>query len=294
MLSILIPTYNYNVVPLVLILKEQADSLGIVYEILTQDDVSQYFITENNQINLLPNCSFSTNTENLGRGKNINLLCAKSKYEYTLILEADALPENDDYLKNYIEALSESTKVIFGGVKYPDAIPSKEKLLRWKYGKNRETKSINHRLKNTYDFVFTWNLLLKKEILLQFPFPEFIHEYGYEDFIFIENLRLNSVPVIHIENYLIHHNGESSADFIRKSERASRNLYDLVELHKIDPKSIRLSNFYERLKKLHLIPIVKAIYKTTKKQIIANLTSNNPSLYLLDFYKLGYYANLKK
>jgi hypothetical protein len=294
MLSILIPTYNYNVVPLVLTLKEQADYLGIVYEIIVQDDVSQEFITENNQINLLTNCSFSTNTENLGRGKNINLLYSKSKYDNILIMEADSLPENDLYLKNYIEIVSESTKVIFGGVKYPDVIPAKEKLLRWKYGINKETKSINHRLKNTYDFVFTWNLLLKRDILLQFPFPEFIHEYGYEDFLFIENLRLNSVPVIHIENYLIHYNDESSIDFIKKSERASRNLYDLIQLHKIDPKSIRLSNFYERLKKLHLIPIVKAVYKIIKKKILANLTSKNPNLYALDFYKLGYYCTLKK
>lgn len=294
MFSILIPTYNYNVVPLVLTLKEQADNLGIVYEIIVQDDVSQEFITENNQINLLPNCSFSTNTENLGRGKNINLLCFKSKYDNILIMEADSLPENDKYLKNYIEVVSESTKVIFGGVKYPEAIPQKEKLLRWKYGINRETKSINQRLKNTYDFVFTWNLLLKREILFQFPFPEFIHEYGYEDFIFIENLRLNSVSVIHIENYLIHHNDESSIDFIKKSERATRNLYDLIQIRKIDPKSIRLSNFYERLKKLHLIPIVKTIYRITRKHILANLTSKNPNLYALDFYKLGYYCTLKK
>lgn len=209
-------------------------------------------------------------------------------------MEADSLPESNAYLKNYIEILSKSTTVIFGGVKYPDVFPSKEKLLRWKYGTNRETKSIAHRLKNNYDFVFTWNLLLKKEILLQYPFPEFIHEYGYEDFIFIEKLRLNSVPVTHIENRLIHYNDESSTDFIKKSERAARNLYNLIQIHKVDPRSIRLSNFYERLKKLHLITIVKVIYQITSKEILANLTSKKPNLYVLDFHKLGYYCTLKK
>lgn len=295
MLSILIPTYNYNVVPLVFELKQQADELGIVYEIIVQDDLSQGFITENSQINSLPNCSFSINSENLGRGKNINLLYSKSKYDNVLIMEADALPEHKSYLKNYIEILSKSsTQVIFGGVKYPETIPPKEKLLRWKYGINREIKSLQHRLKNPYGFVFTWNLLLKKEILLQFPFPEFVQEYGYEDFIFTENLSLNSVPVTHIENFLIHHNNEDSIDFIKKSERAVKNLYNLISLHKIDPKKIRLSNLYLILKKLHLTAIVKAIYLKTKKQILTNLTSENPNLYLLDFYKLGYYCDLKK
>ena len=295
MLSILIPTYNYNVVPLVLELKQQVDELGIVYEIIVQDDVSQNFITENTQINLIANCSFAINTENLGRGKNINLMCSKSKYDTVLILEADALPEHKSYLKNYIEILSKSnSNVIFGGVKYPETIPAKEKLLRWKYGINRETKSINQRIKNNYNLVFSWNLLLKKEILLQFPFPEFIKEYGYEDAVFIENLRLNSVPVMHIENFLIHHNNEDSFAFIKKSERAVENLHHLIALHKIDPKKIRLSKFYLTLKKLHLTIIVKAIYLKKKKQILTNLTSENPNLYLLDFYKLGYYCNLKK
>jgi len=295
MLSIVIPTYNYNVFPLVLELKRQADNLGIQYEILVQDDVSREFIPENSQINLLENCSFSINAENLGRGKNINVLCAKSRYDYVLIMEADALPENESYLKNYAEILSKpNPDVIFGGVKYPETIPPREKLLRWKYGINRETKSLQHRLKNQYDFVFTWNLLLKKEILLRFPFPEFIQEYGYEDFIFIENLRFNSVPVTHIENNLIHHNNEESIDFIKKSERAVKNLHDLVYFHKIDPKKIRLSKLYVILEKLYLTGIAKAIYLKTKKQILTNLTSENPGLYLLDFYKLGYYCNLKK
>jgi len=294
MLSILIPVYDYNVFPLVLKLKQQAENLGIIYEIIAQDDCGKKFIIENQQINTLENCCFSTNTENLGRGKNINLLCSKSKYEYILIMEADSLPEKENFLKNHIEALLQCPVVVFGGVKYPNTIVSKEKVLRRKYGIERETKSLNHRLKKDYDFVFTWNLLLKKEILLQFPFPDFLHEYGYEDFVFIKNLRLNSIPIIHIENSLIHYNDDNSLDFIKKTEIAVKNLHHLIELEKIDTKEIKLGEVYVILKKLYLIEITKAIYKKTKKRIIANLTSENPKLYLLDFYKLGYYCNLKK
>jgi len=293
MLSILIPVYNYNVLPLVLKLKDQADNLGIEYEILVQDDFSQKFTDENKQINTLENCFFFLNPKNLGRGKNINLLGSKAKYDYILIMEADALPENGFYLKNYIEFLLKSPSIIFGGVKYPDVIPSKEKLLRWKYGIKRETKSLHHRLQNNYDFIFTWNLVLKKEILVQFPFPEFIKEYGYEDLVFIQNLRLNAIPVTHIENPLIHYNNEDNIDFIEKSKTAVRNLHNLVILHKIDSKSTRLTKIYSLLNKLHLIGTTKGIYRITRKKILANLTSGNPNLYLLDFYKLGYYCDLK-
>lgn len=292
MLSILIPTYNHNVVPLVLELQKQAESLGIIYEILVQDDVSQLFISENSKIDTFNNCIFSVNTQNLGRGKNINLLCTKSKYEYVLIMEADALPENQFYLKNYIEILSKSTTIIFGGVKYPTITPPKEKMLRWKYGVNRETKSLNHRLKHQYDFVFTWNLLLRKDILLRNPFPEFINEYGYEDLIFIKNLRSNSVSISHIENPLIHYNDELSIDFVKKSEKAVQTLYALINTKKIDYECARLTSTYLVLKKLHLIGLVGAIYLKTKQQLLNNLLSENPNLYVLDFYKLGYFCSL--
>jgi hypothetical protein len=294
MLSILIPVYNYDVFPLVLKLKHQADKLGIIYEIIVQDDCSKGFIDKNSQINLLENCFFSINKENLGRGKNINSLCLKSKYDYILIMEADALPENESYLKNYIDLLSKLPDVIFGGVKYSSEIPSKEKKLRWKYGRNREIKSLEQRLKNNYDFVFTWNLLLKKEILLQFPFPEFIKEYGYEDAVFIKNLRLNSVCIKHIQNLLIHYNDENSIDFIKKTETAVKNLHNLVSSQKIDEKHIKLSKAYASLKKFHLSGVLKLLYNKSKKLILINLTSENPNLYLLDFYKLGYYCELKK
>jgi hypothetical protein len=293
MLSILIPSYNYNVYPLVLELKQQADDLGINYEILVQDDCSQTFSNENTTINSLTYCDFSINTQNLGRGKNINLLCTKSKYDYVLIMEADSFPENESYLKNYIEVLSKSTTVIFGGVQYPKTVPQKDKSLRWKYGIIRETKSLDYRLENNYDFVFTWNLLLKKEILSNHPFPEFISEYGYEDSIFIKNLRLNSISIFHIENYLIHHNDECSIDFIRKTERAVNTLYDLINQQKIDYKDIKLSTIYLILKKLRLIGLVKAVYSKTKLRILNNLTSERPNLYLLDFYKLGYYCTIQ-
>lgn len=293
MLSVLIPVYNYNVYPLVSEIKQQADNLGIEYEILIQDDLSQNFIAENTAINSLSNCSFSTNTQNLGRGKNINLLCSKSIFEYVLILEADSLPNSKNYLKNYIELLS-TPVTIFGGVLYPNEIPPKEKMLRWKYGLQRETKSLKHRLENNYDFVFTWNLLLKKEVLLKHPFPEFVTEYGYEDLIFIKNLQKNSVSISHIENPLIHYNAENSADFIAKTETALNNLYNLLQVEKLSYSDIKLSSVYLILKKTYLTGLVRFVYKKSKKKVLTNLTSADPNLYLFDFYKLGYLCSFKK
>ena len=291
MLSILIPVYNYDVYPLASEIKLQADVLGIQYEILVQDDNSTEFTTENQKINSLSNCHYDVNPKNIGRGRNINLLCTKAAEEYVLIMEADSFPENKHYLKNYLDLISKGTSIIFGGVKYPET-PEKDKLLRWKYGHFREAKSLQHRLNNNYSFVFTWNLLLRKDILLKNPFPEFINEYGYEDLIFLKNLRLNTVSISHIENPLIHYNDEFSIDFIKKSEVAVQTLHTLINTQNIDYEDTRLSSVYLNLKKLHLIGLVESIYLKTKQQLLNNLISENPNLYVLDFYKLGYFCSL--
>ncbi|MCW2120591.1 glycosyltransferase family 2 protein [Flavobacterium sp. 7A] len=294
MLSILIPTYNYNVYPLVTILKVEAEVLEINYEILVQDDASQEYLCENSKINTLKGCNYTINSHNLGRGKNINMLCSKSKYDYILILESDSLPNNSSYLKNYINLLSKSPEVIFGGVEYPNNTPESKKILRWKYGRNRECKSLNHRLKNNYDFVFTWNLLLKKDILIKYPFPEYINDYGYEDSIFIKTLRIHSISINHIENQLTHCNDQFSIEFIKKTERAVQTLFNLNNNNKIDSKDIKLTLIYSILKRVYLTGVLKLIYSISKKRILNNLTSQKPSLFLFDLYKLGYYCNLQK
>lgn len=105
MLSILILIYNYNAFPLVLELHQQCIACGIAFEILCQDDCSTINCIENNQITKLQGCQHLSNKKNLGRSSNINALVEISKFDYLLILEADAFPLNKNYIETYIEAI---------------------------------------------------------------------------------------------------------------------------------------------------------------------------------------------
>ena len=294
MLSILIPTYNYNVYPLVTELKSQADALGISYEILVQDDASHFFLRENTEINLLQHCSYTLNHENLGRGNNINLLNNRAQFEYVLILEADAFPEKKTYLQNLIATINTDTSILFGGVTYPNQKPEKEKLLRWKYGNERESISLSERLKNPYHFVFTWNLLLKKEILSKHHFPYNVKEYGYEDVVFIKQLKENNILVQHIENRLVHFNTETSLTFIEKTEKAVITLNQLIISNKLDLKDTKIGKAYHIIQFWQLDIVIRFLFKKLSKQMITNLTSSNPSLIVLDLYKLGYFCLLNQ
>jgi hypothetical protein len=294
MLSILIPTYNYNIFSLVKELVDQNSKLGIDFEIICLDDASKITFVENEAINLLKNCSFSSNKTNLGRASNLNKLVKKAKFNYCLLLEADAYPENKEYIKNYINLLSKDIPVVFGGVIYSTKKPKSDSLLRWIYGHKRESKNIDFRQKNPYNIVFSWNLLISKEIFLKFPFDASIKEYGFEDFIFLKNLKENNVPIHQINNNCFHQNEETAIEFIKKYNYSLQNLKKLIDSEHLQYEDTSLSALYLKIKKLKLDGLVVLLFKHSKKLVIKNLTSRYCSLFLFDFYKLGYFCLLNK
>ncbi|KUJ61881.1 glycosyl transferase [Flavobacteriaceae bacterium CRH] len=285
MLSILIPVYNYNVFPLVNELVKQCDFSGIEFEILCQDDASnsQENIL-NNQINLVSNCSFFVNQNNLGRGKNINLLAEKARYNWLLILDCDTFPVQNDFLKKYIDTVLGSTKkIFFGGIIYEDKKPESGELLRWIYGNKRETVS-----------VLTSNLIIKKEIFLKYPFDESITKYGYEDLLFFSVLKANHFEVFKIENPTFHLNLETSNIFLNKTKIALENLVFLYDSQKIAKKDSKIISSFDFLRKLKLTQFSAFLFLKNQTRIERNLLSQNPSLFLFDLYKLGYFCSIKK
>ncbi|SHM85108.1 glycosyltransferase family 2 protein [Flavobacterium saccharophilum] len=284
MLSILIPVYNYTVLPLLNELVKQCDDSRITFEILCQDDASNsQENTINQEVNLIPSCSFFVNEINLGRGKNINSLAQKSVYDWLLILDCDTFPADSNFIQNYVNVISDSAKkIFFGGIIYEDKKPEKEQLLRWIYGQKRETSSI-----------LTSNLLIKKDVFLQHPFDESITKYGYEDLCFFSVLKKHNLEISQIENPTFHLNLETSEVFLNKTKTTLENLVFLYNSNKISSEDSKIIKAFELLKKLNLTRFAAFLFKKNQIKIERNLLSENPSLFLFDLYKLGYFCRLK-
>jgi len=293
MLSILIPVYNYAVLPLVSELQKQCISCGIKFEILCYDDASNLFIAENQKINQFQNCSFISLEKNIGRSAIRNLLAKKAVFENLLYLDADVIPVHDHFIANYISEINKNKKVVFGGPLYEDQKPDKEFLLRWVYGREREALNLSERTKNPSDFALVSNLLIKKEIINRFPFDETLTKYGYEDLLFFSVLKLKAFKITHIENPVFHLNLETSVLFLNKTKTALENLAFLNNSNKISKNESRIIAYFELLKTLKLLTAFSFIFRKLESKIEQNLISEKPSLFLFDIYKLGYYCFLK-
>ena len=293
MLSILIPTYDYNIIPLVMELHKQCLECNINFEILVFDDGSKLFLDENQKINSLENCRFSQNNSNLGRGKNINFLAENAQFEWLLIMDCDTFPTQNNFIQKYISKINENGKVIFGGIKYKKQQPNRDQLLRWIYGNARESLSVEKRKTNPNGNALTSNLLILKNVFLSNPFDKSITKYGYEDLVFLSELKKKEIIVQHIDNPTYHLGLETSQQFLDKTKIALENLKTIVENNVLDSSESKILKIYIFLNKIYLASFISHLFQKSEKKIEDNLLSQKPSLLLFDFYKLGYFCSLK-
>lgn len=295
MISILIPTYNYNTLPLVEELHRQAILESIEFEIIVADDASPTNENTkiNSKINQISNCQFERNKVNLGRGQNRNSLVQKAKYDWVLLMDCDTFPKEKSFVKNYIESLkNQKEKAVFGGIIYYEEKPKDDEMLRWVFGKSREEIPLLERLSNPFHYALISNILVKKEVLLSHPFDSKIFNYGYEDIVFILGLKREQITINHIENPTYHLNLEKSAIFLEKFHSSLQNLKLVLDRKIINPSDTELTKIYLKLKRFQLVKIVAFGFKIFKKPLTKNLLSKKPSLFVFDVYRLGYFCQI--
>lgn len=296
MLSVLIPTYNYNTYPLVKELQLQCENSNIEYEIIVLDDCSteQISLHKNRKINELSNSRFEENKINLGRAGNRNLLSKKAKYEWLLFMDCDTFPKEKSFIYNYINEIKKDVfSVFYGGICYKKKTPHKKnQILRWKFGKKREEVNILKRYKNPYKTVLTSNLLISKNLFKENNFNESITEYGYEDLVFALELKKNNIHIHHIENPAYHLNYETSELFISKTEKSLENLKWIYANELIEPSDSKIIEKWVLLKKFHLLKPYTFLFKKIFPLARKHLLSKKPSLFIFDLYKLGYFCSI--
>ena len=131
MLSILIPTYNYDCTNLVRDLHRQAECAGIDYEIVVADDASpiKECAERVREINTWPNCRLIELERNLGRARIRNRLADEARFEWLLFMDSDAEVISDSFIVDYLKHTD--ADVVCGGLCHADVLPSPEVSLRY-------------------------------------------------------------------------------------------------------------------------------------------------------------------
>lgn len=293
MLSILIPTRDYTCYQLVADLHQQAEELGVPYEIIVAEDGSrsQVNIIANHKITELSHCRHLVNKENIGPANIRNLLAREAAYGWILFIDSDAQVKNADFLSTYYQHIGKAD-VVVGGLQHQQENHDPHRSLRFKYEKQADLhRSAAERSQQPYDKFTTFNFMMRRSTFLCILFDKTCKDYGYEDALFGVELKKRGISILHIDNPLIHLGLDTNERFLEKSEQALRTLRALggrMEQHSY------VGRTYQRLHKRHLGGAIRGFHSLFGGLIKRNLLSAHPVLFFFSLYKLGYYATLKK
>lgn len=294
MLSILIPTYNYNVFNLAETIVQQALKLGIVFELICIDDGSLSKLNIiNNKINSLTDCKFIENDKNIGRSAIRNQLAEKAKYEFLLFLDADVKIISNDFILNYLKVIAWNTQIIYGGILYQKETPNTNELLRWVYGKKREALSLKQRQKKPHLSFSTLNFVIRKSLFNDLQFNEEIPNLRNEDLIFAMDAKRKNILVEHINNPVIHLGIENSQIFLAKTIETLHSFSLITNNGILNPNDALITRVALKIEKLKLDFIFKFLFKKLNLYFKKNLLSKHPSLFIFDLFRLCYFLQIK-
>lgn len=297
-LSILIPTYDYVCYTLVHDLHAQCEAMGDFggYEIIVMEDggKDQVKAIANHKINELPNCRYIRKKENVGRAYNINNLTKESAGEWCLIIDCDAQVIRNDFIANYLHATKEypEADVIVGGLTNPAALPSAKVSLRYKYEKEAEPyRTTQFCNAHPYSRFCTFNVMIKRAVILCTPFHPTFTKYGFEDTYMGIELGRKNTNIVYITNPLQHMGFDNNDIYLKKTETALTMLYKAGEM--LLPYT-RIGKTLDKCQKWHIEKPIYFLYKIAKPLLRKNLLGNSPNMNIFAFYKLGYYIGIAK
>ncbi|UYZ64545.1 glycosyltransferase family 2 protein [Hymenobacter weizhouensis] len=285
-LSVLIPVFNRDVRPLVHALRAQVAHWPGPVEICCLDDGSAPAVRVLNQeLAALPGVQYQELACNVGRAAIRNQLAQQARHEWLLLLDNDSVLPDGHFLARYAVAQGRAA-VLVGGTSYEPAPPPATDLrLRWLYGRRREARPAAVRQRAPYGQLTLNNLLVRADVFCRLGLDESLTRYGHEDTKFGWLLRRSRVPVLHLDNPVLHDGLEPAAVFLQKSHDAVRNLVQLYRAEGLGADT-KLLKAGLQLQRWGLGEAVRTAFGLRHAQVQRNLLSERPSLRQLDALKL--------
>lgn len=295
------------------------DTISLGFEIIFADDGSADATARqrNAIIAQLPYCQYIKRPKNVGRSAIRNFLAHTAHYSHLIFLDGDVAIKRGNFVQTYL-AHRNDADVIIGTLHFSRmqvACDTAEDIIGHTKRAKEETKKttepmlyddnlkyryeqqflakhpVKKRMQQPYASFRTTNFMVRRDLLLAYPFDETFHEYGYEDTLFGKQLKEHGATLIHLDNAATIADYEDNATFVAKTEESLRTL--AAHAHQLQGYSTLLHTA-NKLKCLHLQPLIAFVFKLFKGLLHKNLCSNSPSVFLFNVYKLGYFVSLTR
>jgi len=230
-LSVLIPFFRDDPSRLLTTL----DRSGVSAEIValddgTGDDALARQVISTVETLALP-ARFVRLAANEGRAVGRNRLAAQARGRHLLFLDADMLPDAEDFLARWLALIdAEDPAVAFGGFSLDQTPRTRAHAVHRALSLRSDCLPVTERRKAPEKYVFTSNLLIRRDVFEAEPFDASFVGWGWED---VEwGMRVSRRhPIAHIDNPATHLGLASAAAMAAKFEQSADNFARVVAAH---------------------------------------------------------------
>lgn len=264
LLSVLIPVYNRDITALALALLQEIRKRGIEdqVEVVFVDDCSTdrgLAAANRRTVDSLEMAALRLIElpRNLGRAGARNRLMAEAEGRWMLFLDADVMPDREDFLMAYLECCQRDLAVVCGGISYAGCLePLQAYSFYVFYGRRASVAPAATRNLCPWRWLFTANVMVRSDVAAAVPFEERFQGYGYED---IEwGVRMGLLyEVVHIDNPVTHHGLLTKQELREKMRQAAPNHVLFETLHPKEAGALSSSRLAGRLATLPIFILDK-------------------------------------
>lgn len=276
-LSICVPTYKDDAQPLIESLAQlpHAETCTLI---IYDDGSNDQDMTKRHAeaIQTYPGpARLVTCLDNYGRSHARNRLVARAEADWVLLLDADMLPDSDDFLTRYVEFIENNLPagLIAGGFSLKQVKPGPKQKLHFAQAQLSDCVPAKTRAKEPGRFVFTSNILVHKDVLEHVAFDENFSGWGWEDVDW--GLRVaEHYKITHIENTATHLGLEADNKLVQRFGTSGKNYGRLIEKHPGETDNLPLTRAARGLKPFRFLqPPVKGIALATWMPLRIRLTA---------------------
>ncbi|MDC7684711.1 glycosyltransferase family 2 protein [Asticcacaulis sp. BYS171W] len=286
-LSVLVPFYRESPSTLLKALKPVA---GV--EIILLDDGSQQPDLTQDVLSTIDDLAlpvkFITLPANEGRARGRNRLTSAARGNYFLCLDSDMLPDHPDFLERWITVTQDNPAVVFGGFSLLQAPQDKAFAVHRLMAGKSDCLDAATRSLQPEKYVFTSNLLIRRDVFKAQDFDASFTGWGWEDVEWAMRVA-NDFGVRHIDNTATHMGLDRAEILARKYEQSVGNFARVIKKH---PEVVAQYPSYKIARLIRRLPMRGALRATVKS---IGLNDNMPlklRALALRVYRAALYAEV--
>lgn len=226
---------------------------------------------------------------NEGRSIGRNRLATAARGRTLLFLDSDMRPDTPDFLGRWAAVVRDADPAVaFGGFSLKQAPSDRKFALHRAMATKGECLDHIERSKAPEKYVYTSNLLVRRDVFDSEAFDPAFSGWGWEDVEWAMRVS-RRFPVIHIDNPATHMGLDTADDLARKYEQSAPNFARVATLH---PDILSAYPSYKAARLLKRIPGLGLWRPLMKRAALSDLLPAKARSFSLRLYRTALYARV--